>query len=192
VVVRCGAVPSESPPTRYQCDAQCCRWPEAHRYAEADLGALAVPREWLDAAEEAVREEAAAGLLVPRAELLAYELRSLAPTFEAWARSRSSGCMAKASSTICSPPTLRECPHSHAATPRHFHAYEGRHRPTHRRCWRMAQDPKANYDFPGMAAQRDWCKTLTHQHTHYYGCARCGLTFRSPHAVYTHLAKVHP
>ena len=52
-------------------------------------------------------------------------------------------------------------------------------------------DPKANYDFPGMVDRRSWCKTKVHQATSYYGCALCGKRFAGPHAVYTHLAKVH-
>jgi hypothetical protein len=52
-------------------------------------------------------------------------------------------------------------------------------------------DPKANYEFPGMMAASDWRKTEVHKATAYYGCALCGQTFKGPHAVYTHLAKVH-
>jgi len=50
---------------------------------------------------------------------------------------------------------------------------------------------KHTYDFPGMAADRDWRETDAHEHTRWYGCARCATKFSGPHAVYTHLAKVH-
>ena len=52
-------------------------------------------------------------------------------------------------------------------------------------------DPKANYDFPGMTDASTWRKSRVHQHTQWYGCFRCGQRFKGPHAVYTHLAKVH-
>jgi hypothetical protein len=55
--------------------------------------------------------------------------------------------------------------------------------------WRT--NPKSNYDFPGMSDRRDWCKTQVHKATSFYGCAHCGTKFSSPHAVYTHLAKIH-
>ena len=56
---------------------------------------------------------------------------------------------------------------------------------------RRAGDLKSGYEWPGMASAPDWCKTRAHRHTHRYGCARCGQQFASPHAIYTHLAKVH-
>jgi hypothetical protein len=51
--------------------------------------------------------------------------------------------------------------------------------------------PKSNYDFPGMAQDYAWRQTLVHKHTRFYGCHRCGRKFSGPHAVYSHLAKVH-
>jgi hypothetical protein len=53
------------------------------------------------------------------------------------------------------------------------------------------KDPKANYDFPGMMDAASWRRTEVHKHTAWYGCALCGQKFAGPHAVYTHLAKVH-
>jgi hypothetical protein len=53
------------------------------------------------------------------------------------------------------------------------------------------KDPKSNYDFPGMTDAANWRKTEVHRHTRWYGCALCGLKVSGPHAVYTHLAKVH-
>jgi hypothetical protein len=50
---------------------------------------------------------------------------------------------------------------------------------------------KSNYDFPGMVDGASWRRTQVHQHTHWYGCAICGLKLSGPHAVYTHLAKIH-
>jgi hypothetical protein len=50
---------------------------------------------------------------------------------------------------------------------------------------------KANYDFPGMTDDATWRRTKVHKSTSYYGCALCGQRFSGPHAVYTHLAKVH-
>jgi hypothetical protein len=52
-------------------------------------------------------------------------------------------------------------------------------------------NPKHGYDFPGMAADSDWRKTDVHKATAWYGCALCGTKFTGPHAVYTHLARVH-
>ena len=57
---------------------------------------------------------------------------------------------------------------------------------------RVPTDPKSNYEWPGMTPWPDWRRTRVHRHTAYYGCAKCGARFSSPHAVYTHLAKVHP
>ena len=51
--------------------------------------------------------------------------------------------------------------------------------------------PKSNYDFRGMMDQASWRRTQVHKHTAWYGCAFCGQKFTGPHAVYTHLAKVH-
>jgi hypothetical protein len=50
---------------------------------------------------------------------------------------------------------------------------------------------KSNYDFPGMTSDSDWRKTRVHKATRLYGCVLCGQKFSGPHAVYTHLAKVH-
>jgi hypothetical protein len=55
-------------------------------------------------------------------------------------------------------------------------------------------DPKSGYTWLGMAAPADWGRTLVHEHTRWYGCARCGVKFTGPsgpQAVYTHMAKVH-
>jgi hypothetical protein len=51
--------------------------------------------------------------------------------------------------------------------------------------------PKASYEFPGMMDAANWRRTEVHGHTAWYGCTRCGARFAMPHAVYTHLAKVH-
>lgn len=53
-------------------------------------------------------------------------------------------------------------------------------------------NPKHGYDFPGMMSDADWRRTRVHRHTSYYGCGICGQQFAGPHAVYTHIAKVHP
>ena len=53
------------------------------------------------------------------------------------------------------------------------------------------RNPKSNYNFPGMASDRDWRKTAVHKSALSYGCALCSQRFAGPHAVYTHLAKVH-
>jgi len=53
------------------------------------------------------------------------------------------------------------------------------------------RDDHANYDFPGMTDQSPWRRSEVHKATRYYGCALCGIKFTGPHAVYTHLAKVH-
>ena len=53
------------------------------------------------------------------------------------------------------------------------------------------RDPKSNYQFAGMATDSDWRKTRVHKTTRFYGCFLCGQKFAGPHAVYTHLAKVH-
>lgn len=52
-------------------------------------------------------------------------------------------------------------------------------------------DPKANYDYPGMMDASSWRRTEVHRATSYYACAACGTRFAGPHAVYTHLDKVH-
>lgn len=57
---------------------------------------------------------------------------------------------------------------------------------------RTPGDPKSGYEWPGMMAAPDWARTRTHRHTRAYGCAKCGARFGSPHAAYTHIAKVHP
>jgi hypothetical protein len=53
------------------------------------------------------------------------------------------------------------------------------------------RNAKSNYDFPGMVDDGSWRKTPAHKHTTVYACAWCGQTFTGPHAVYTHLAKIH-
>jgi len=53
------------------------------------------------------------------------------------------------------------------------------------------RDVKANYDFPGMMDAASWRRTDVHKATAFYGCALCGQKFAGPHAVYTHLAKIH-
>ena len=50
---------------------------------------------------------------------------------------------------------------------------------------------KRSYDFPGMVDAASWRRTQAHLATRFYGCSLCGTKFSSPHAVYTHLAKVH-
>jgi hypothetical protein len=50
---------------------------------------------------------------------------------------------------------------------------------------------KDNYDFPGMMDAATWRRTAVHRATSYYGCALCGQKSAGPHAVYTHLDKVH-
>ena len=52
-------------------------------------------------------------------------------------------------------------------------------------------DAKANYDFGGMHDDTTWRRGPIHKATPFYGCALCGQKFTGPHAVYTHLAKVH-
>lgn len=52
-------------------------------------------------------------------------------------------------------------------------------------------NPRHTYDFPGMLGDGHWRQTDAHKHTDWYGCAVCGQKFTGPHAVYTHLAKVH-
>jgi hypothetical protein len=53
------------------------------------------------------------------------------------------------------------------------------------------QDAKSHYESPGMVDAANWRRTEVHKHTAWYGCALCGKRFAMPHAVYTHLAKVH-
>jgi hypothetical protein len=48
-----------------------------------------------------------------------------------------------------------------------------------------------NYEWPGMMRSPGWQVTKVHEHTIYYGCSRCGTQFKTPHSVYTHLAKIH-
>ncbi len=50
---------------------------------------------------------------------------------------------------------------------------------------------KDNYDFPGMVDDTSWRRTDVHKATRFYGCTLYGQKFTGPHAVYTHLAKVH-
>jgi hypothetical protein len=52
-------------------------------------------------------------------------------------------------------------------------------------------DPKSNYDFPGMVDAASGRRTKVHKAMRWYACALCGTRFSGPHAVYTHLAKVH-
>jgi hypothetical protein len=42
-----------------------------------------------------------------------------------------------------------------------------------------------------MIDQSPWRRSRVHKATRFYGCALCGIKFTGPHAVYTHLAKVH-
>lgn len=56
---------------------------------------------------------------------------------------------------------------------------------------RRRYDETTNYEWPGMMSQPNWQQTKVHQHTSYYGCAVCGQPYKTPHAVYTHLAKRH-
>ena len=53
------------------------------------------------------------------------------------------------------------------------------------------RNSKANYDFPGMTDAASWRRTEVHKATHFYGCGLCDQKFSGPHAVYTHLAKIH-
>lgn len=55
----------------------------------------------------------------------------------------------------------------------------------------VRKNPKHTYNFPGMLDDANWRRTRAHKHTPWYGCSLCGLKFTGPHAVYTHLAKVH-
>jgi hypothetical protein len=48
-----------------------------------------------------------------------------------------------------------------------------------------------NYDFEGMQDDTTWRRGHVHAATSYYGCNRCGQMFTGPHAVVTHLAKIH-
>jgi hypothetical protein len=57
---------------------------------------------------------------------------------------------------------------------------------------RNPRDPKSNYEWPGMVSLPNWRLTRVHEHTAYYGCAKCGARFGSPQAVYAHLARAHP
>jgi hypothetical protein len=52
-------------------------------------------------------------------------------------------------------------------------------------------NPKHTYSFPEMVADGPWRQTAIHKATRWYGCALCGQKFTGPHAVYTHLAKLH-
>ena len=47
------------------------------------------------------------------------------------------------------------------------------------------------YRYLGMMRWVHWKASSVHRFTHYYGCARCGLRFKTPHAVYTHIAMRH-
>lgn len=53
-------------------------------------------------------------------------------------------------------------------------------------------DGRHGYNYPGMMSARHWAATKVHGATTYYGCAWCNQKFKGPHAVYTHIAKVHP
>jgi hypothetical protein len=48
---------------------------------------------------------------------------------------------------------------------------------------------RTGYTWPGMMDEGNWRQTRVHRHTRSYSCARCGQAFKTPHAVYTHLAK---
>ena len=50
---------------------------------------------------------------------------------------------------------------------------------------------KDNFDYPGMHDDTTWRRSRVHRATSLYKCALCGQKFTGPHAVYTHLAKVH-
>lgn len=50
---------------------------------------------------------------------------------------------------------------------------------------------KSHYEFPGMQDRSSWRRSAVHAATSFYGCSLCGQKFVDPHAVYTHLAKVH-
>ncbi len=45
--------------------------------------------------------------------------------------------------------------------------------------------------YKGMVKHTEWRRTAAHKHTSYYGCAKCGYSFRSPHEVYRHLDTRH-
>jgi hypothetical protein len=53
------------------------------------------------------------------------------------------------------------------------------------------RDARSHYDFPGMVDRTSWARTRTHRATRGSGCFLCGQAFTGPHAVYTHLAKIH-
>lgn len=53
------------------------------------------------------------------------------------------------------------------------------------------RSPKDNYDFPAMVDDTTWRRSRVHRSTSHYSCALCGTKFSGPHAVYTHLAKIH-
>jgi hypothetical protein len=50
---------------------------------------------------------------------------------------------------------------------------------------------KSSYHFAGMMDEASWRRTDVHKHTHWFGCGLCGRRFKGPHAVYTHMAKIH-
>lgn len=52
------------------------------------------------------------------------------------------------------------------------------------------QGERDNYEFPGMAELSNWRRTREHKASS-YSCALCGMKASSPHAIYTHLAKIH-
>jgi len=53
-------------------------------------------------------------------------------------------------------------------------------------------DSAGGYNYPGMASASHWAATDVGKVTTYYGCAFCRQKFRGPHAVYTHVALLHP
>jgi len=42
-----------------------------------------------------------------------------------------------------------------------------------------------------MVEDSSWRRSEVHRATRFYGCFLCGTKFTGPHAVYTHLAKLH-
>jgi hypothetical protein len=51
---------------------------------------------------------------------------------------------------------------------------------------------KRSRTYPGMVDKGSWRRSNVHRHTRFYGCWFCGVGFRDPTAVYTHIDKRHP